>query len=76
MLLDLLKEFLNVLIATFTYTKQKTLIKVVLLKVLYILGILRTNKGKSLSYLFTSFLVTSKYTIIILPLVKLKVNML
>jgi len=75
-LLDLLKEFLNVLIAMFTYAKQKMLIKVVLLKVFYILSILGTNKRKSLSYLFTSSLATSKYTIVILPLVRLKVNIL
>ena len=75
-LLDLLKEFLNVLTAAFTCAKQETLIKAVLLKVPYILGILGTNKGKSLSYLFTSSLATSKYTIVILPLVRLKVNML
>ena len=75
-LLDLLKEFLNVPIAAFTCAKQETLIKAVLLKVLYILSILGTNKGKSLSYLFTSSLATSKYTIVILPLVRLKVNML
>ena len=76
MLLDLLKEFLNVPIAAFTYAKQETLIKAVLLKVPYILSILGTNKRKSLSYLFTSSLATSKYTIVILPLVRLKVNML
>jgi len=75
-LLDLLKEFLNVPTAAFTCAEQETLIKAVLLKVPYILGILGTNKGKSLSYLFTSSLATSKYTIVILPLVGLKVNML
>ena len=76
MLLNLFKEFLNVLIAAFTYVKQETLIKAILLKVPYILSILRTNKGKSLSYLFTSSLAISKYAIVILPLVRLKVNML
>ncbi len=75
-LLNLLREFINNSNAVFTCMEQENLIKSMLLKVPYILGILGTNKGKSLSYLFTSSLATSKYTIVILPLVGLKINML
>jgi superfamily II DNA helicase RecQ len=47
-----------------------------LLKVPYILGVLPTSIGKSLSYLLTSSLSISKVTIIILPLVGLKLDIL
>ena len=50
--------------------------KSILLKVPYILGVLATNKGKSLSYLLTASLITSKITIVVLPLVGLKVDLL
>ena len=42
------------------------------MKVPYILAILPINLGKSLSYLLTSSLSTSKVTLVILPLVALK----
>ncbi len=47
-----------------------------MLKVPYILGVLPTSIGKSLSYLLTSSLSISKVTIIILPLVGLKLDIL
>jgi superfamily II DNA helicase RecQ len=47
-----------------------------LLKVPYILRVLATNKGKSLCYLLTASLITSKITIVVLPLVGLKEDML
>ena len=50
--------------------------KSILLKVLYILGVLATNKGKSLSYLLTASLITSKITIVVLPLIGLKEDLL
>ena len=71
-LLHLLQEFLNKREASFTCKEQELLIKSILLKVPYILGILAINKGKTLSYLFTASLVTSNITIVVLPLVGLK----
>jgi superfamily II DNA helicase RecQ len=73
-LLSLLREFLNDREASFRCLEQELLIKSILLKVPYILGILGTNKGKSFSYLFTSSLITSKITIVILPLLGLKTS--
>ena len=71
-----MKEFLNVKSATYTCKEQELLVKNILLKVLYILGILATSKGKSLSYLLTVSLATSKVTIVIVPLVGLKQDLL
>ena len=50
--------------------------KGILLRVPYVLGVLATNKGKSLCYLLTSSLVTSRITIVVLPLVGLKKDIL
>jgi len=71
-LLDLLKEFLNNLAAKFRIKEQELLLKAILLKVPYILGILPTSSGKSLTYLLTASLSTSKVTIVIVPLLGLK----
>ena len=73
---NLLKEFLNNKDTEFRSLEQELLIKSILLKVPYILAVLPTSIGKSLSYLLTSSLSTSKYTIIILPLVGLKLDIL
>jgi len=72
----LLQEFLNSPRATFKIREQELLIRAILLKVPYILAILPTNSGKSLSYLLTSSLSTSRISIIILPLVGLKQDIL
>ena len=71
-LLDLLKEFLNNPLAQFRIEEQELLLKAILLKVPYILGILPTSSGKSLTYLLTCSLNISKITIVIVPLVGLK----
>jgi superfamily II DNA helicase RecQ len=76
LLSNILKEFFNNKDAEFRSLEQELLIKSILLKVPYILVILLTNIRKSLSYLLISSLSTSKYTIIILPLVKLKLDIL
>ena len=76
LLSNILKEFLNNKDAEFRSLEQELLIKSILLKVPYILAVLPTSIGKSLSYLLTSSLSTSKYTIIILPLVGLKLDIL
>ena len=76
LLSNILKEFLNNKDAEFWSLEQELLIKSILLKVPYILAVLPTSIGKSLSYLLTSSLSTSKYTIIILPLIGLKLNIL
>jgi superfamily II DNA helicase RecQ len=51
-------------------------VKSILLKVPYILEVLAINKGKSLSYLLTVSLITSRITIVVLPLVGLKEDLL
>ena len=71
-MLDLLKEFLNNPLAQFRIEEQELLLKAILLKVPYILGILPTSSGKSLTYLLTCSLNISKITIVIVPLVGLK----
>ncbi|OBT70933.1 hypothetical protein VF21_10102 [Pseudogymnoascus sp. 05NY08] len=71
-LLHLLQEFLNDPLASFRVREQELLVRAILLKVPYILAILPTNGGKSLSYLLTASLATSNVSIIILPLVGLK----
>jgi hypothetical protein len=75
-LLDLLRDFLSNRGASFRGLEQELLVKSILLKVPYILGILATNKGKTLSYILTASLVTSKITVVVLPLVGLKVDLL
>lgn len=75
-LLCLLREFLNKQDALFCCTEQELLLQSMLLKVPYILGVLATNKGKSLSYLLAASLTTSKITLVVLPLVGLKENIL
>ena len=50
--------------------------KSILLKVPYVLGVLATNRRKSLGYLLTTSLITSKITIVVLPLVGLKEDLL
>ena len=72
----MLKEFLQDPLASFRSLEQELLIKSILLKVPYILGVLPTSSGKSLSYLLTSSLSISKVTIVILPLVGLKLDIL
>ena len=73
---NLLKEFLNNKNAVYKSIEQELLVKSILLKVPYILAILATNQGKSLSYLLTSSLITSKITIVIIPLLGLKQDIL
>ena len=73
---SILQEFLQDNKASFRSVEQELLIKSILLKVPYILGILPTSSGKSLSYLLTSSLSISKVTIVILPLVGLKLDIL
>jgi hypothetical protein len=75
-LLDLFRDFLSNKGASFRGLEQELLVKSILLKVPYILGILATNKGKTLSYILTTSLVTSKITVIVLSLVRLKVDLL
>jgi superfamily II DNA helicase RecQ len=72
LLLELLKEFLNNKNADFTIPEQELLIRSILLKVPYILGVLPTSSGKSLAYLFTASLSTANISLIITPLVGLK----
>jgi superfamily II DNA helicase RecQ len=67
-----LKEFLDDSEAAYKTEEQALLVKAILLKVPYILAVLPINSGKSLSYLLTSSLSTSKVTLVILPLVALK----
>ena len=73
---NLLKDFLGDSSASFRSLEQELLIKSIILKVPYILAILPTSIGKSLSYLLTSSLSISKVTIIIIPLVGLKNDIL
>src|SRR5258706_3572042 len=68
----LLREFLNNPQAKFKILEQQLLIQAILAKIPYILGVLPTNSGKSLSYLLTSSLTISKISIVIVPLVGLK----
>ena len=68
----ILQDFLGDSTASFRSFEQELLVKSILLKVPYILGVLPTSAGKSLSYLLTSSLSTSKVTIVITPLVGLK----
>ena len=72
----LLREFLNDEAASFRSLEQEFLIKSILLRVPYILGVLPTSSGKSFSYLLTSALSISKVVIIIIPLVGLKSDIL
>jgi superfamily II DNA helicase RecQ len=73
---SLLKEFLQDNNASFKSLEQELLIKSILLKIPYILVVLPTSIGKSLAYLLTSSLSISKVTIVILPLVGLKQDIL
>ena len=73
---SLLKEFLQDNNASFKSLEQELLIKSILLKIPYILAVLPTSIGKSLAYLLTSSLSISKVTIVILPLVGLKQDIL
>ena len=73
---DLLQDFLQDNNSNFRSQEQELLIKSFLLKVPYILGVLPTSIGKSLSYLLTSSLSISKVTIVILPLIGLKLDIL
>ena len=73
---SLLQEFLQNSSASFRSLEQELLVKSILLKVPYILGVLPTSIGKSLAYLLTSSLSISKVTIVILPLVGVKLNIL
>ena len=72
----LLKEFLNNSLATFKIVEQELLLQAIHLKIPYILGILPTNSGKSLTYLLSSSLSTSTTTIVIVLLVGLKLDLL
>ena len=69
---DLLKEFLNNPNAIYKIREQELLVKAILLKIPYIFSILPTSSRKSLSYLLTASLNTSNITIIIVPLLGLK----
>ena len=73
-LLNLLREFLSNAEACYKSQEQELLVRSTLLKAPYILGVLATNQGKSLSYLLASSLVTSNITLVIIPLVGLKLN--
>ena len=71
---NILKDFLKDSQASFRSLEQELLVKAILLKVPYILGVLPTSIGKSLAYLLTSSLSISKVTVIIIPLVGLKTD--
>jgi superfamily II DNA helicase RecQ/predicted RNA binding protein with dsRBD fold (UPF0201 family) len=73
---SLLQEFLQDNKASFRSLEQELLLKSILLKVPYILGVLPTSIGKSLTYLLSSSLSISKVTIVIIPLVGLKLDIL
>jgi superfamily II DNA helicase RecQ len=73
-LTSLLQEFLDDSLARFKSIEQELLVQAILLKIPYILGVLPTSAGKSLSYLLTSALSISKITIVIIPLVGLKLD--
>jgi superfamily II DNA helicase RecQ len=75
-LTSLLQEFLQDNKASFRSLEQELLFKSILLKVPYILGVLPTSIGKSLIYLLTSSLSISKVTIVIIPLIGLKLDIL
>jgi superfamily II DNA helicase RecQ len=70
----LLKEFLNNSQAGYKSREQKALVKATLARVFYIVAIIATNGGKSLFYLLTSSLSNSKVSIVIIPLVGLKLD--
>ena len=71
-LVSILQDFLQDPLASFRSLEQGLLVQAILLKVPYILGVLPTSIGKSLSYLLTSSLSISKVTIVIIPLIGLK----
>ena len=73
---SILKEFLQDPTASFRSLKQELLIKSILLKIPYILAVLPTSIRKSLAYLLISSLSISKVTIVILPLIRLKYDIL
>jgi len=75
-LTSLLQEFLQDNQASFRSLEQELLLKSILLKVPYILAVLPTSIGKSLIYLLSSSLSISKVTIVIVPLVGLKADIL
>jgi superfamily II DNA helicase RecQ len=68
----ILKEFLKDESASFKSKEQLASVKAVLSIIPFIIGILATNSGKSLSYLLMSSLSNSKISIIIIPLLGLK----
>jgi hypothetical protein len=70
----LLKEFLDNSQAGYKSREQKALVKATLARVSYIVAIIATNRGKSLSYLLTSSLSNFKVSIVIIPLVGLKLD--
>jgi superfamily II DNA helicase RecQ len=76
LLASLLKEFLGDSLAKYKIIEQELLVKSILLKIPYILGVLPTSSGKSLTYLLTASLSISKITIVIVPLVGLKRDIL
>ena len=76
LLLDPLREFLGDPQAVFRIQEQEDLIRAILTKVPYIIGILPTSSGKSLTYLLTSSLRMSNKTIVVVPLVGLKLDLL
>lgn len=73
-LTSILREFLQEPNALFRSIEQEDLVRCILLRVPYLLGVLPTSIGKSLSYLLSSSLSTSKTTIVVLPLVGLKLD--
>jgi hypothetical protein len=73
---NILKDFLWYPAASFRSLKQKFLIRSILLKVPYIIGILPINTRKSFSYFLISFLSISKVTIIIISLIGFKNDIL
>ena len=76
LLSNLLTDFLGNPSATFRIVEQELLLNAILLKIPYILGVLPTSSGKSLTYLLASALSTSTTTIVIVPLVGLKLDLI
>ena len=72
----LLQDFLNDPSTSFRSLEQELLLKSILLKVPYILGVLPTSLGKTLTYLLSSSLSISKVIIIIILLISFKLDLL
>jgi hypothetical protein len=71
-LINMFRYFFQDISVCFKSPEQELLIRSILLKIPFILAILPTSTGKSLSYLFTSALSLSKVTVVIILLKGLK----